>query len=334
MIRRSLSAFAPGLALLGAIAVVASALASLVGVTPILLSILLGLVLGNTVSLSPAYRPGIETHTRWLEAGIVLLGATIAVDQIAASGVALLALIVGVVCCSILLVEVLTRVVFGLKGELPSLLAAGMSVCGVSAVVAVAGAIRADERTIAYVVTGIVLFDTITLFAYPVVGTLLGLPDRVFGIWAGVSMLSTGPATAAGFTYSTEAGEWATLTKLTRNALIGFVALAYAMVYAREATSASRVSHLRTLWETLPTFVVGFTVLLVLSAMGLFSDRQVEILETTYTWLFVVAFAGLGLSIRARQLRTVGVTPIAIMAVGLATISALSLGVVFVVFGG
>ena len=206
--------FGPGLLLLIAV----GGLGQLIGATTplhsLLAAIVVGILLTNSVDVPAVCEAGVGTHKLWLEVGIVLMGVRIALDSVlSASGVLLLA-VFGIVAFSLIVTETLARRYFGLQCRLGSLLAAGTGICGVSAVIAIAGSIRADEDQIAYATSTILIFDAITLFAYPFVGQLLGLPSREFGVWAGISMFSTGSVTAARFAYSDIAGQWATVTKL------------------------------------------------------------------------------------------------------------------------
>jgi len=161
-----------------------------------------GFVATNTVGVPDRLEPGIATHKLWLGGGIVLMGASISLETVLEVGGPVLLLVVGVTTTTLLTVELLARNVFGLADRLGSLLAAGASICGVSAVVAVAGAVRAPEEQTAYAAATVLLFDAITIVVYPIVGDLLNLSGTVFGAWAGVSMFSTGPVVAVGFAHS------------------------------------------------------------------------------------------------------------------------------------
>jgi len=176
----------------------------------------------------------------------------------------------------------------------------------------------------------VLLFDAVTLVVYPIAGQLLDLSDIVFGIWAGVSMFSTGPVVAVGFAHSEAAGQWATLTKLSRNALIGIVVLGYAAVYLR-TTSDRRLSP-RLLWAEFPTFVLGFFALAVIGSLGVFSSTHRAVIDTTYNWLFLAAFVGLGAEIELHELRAAGIRPIIVVFVSLLVASTLALGVLTLVF--
>ena len=320
----------PGLALLGGGAVLSRAIGSVTGVTELLVAIGLGALLVNGPGVPDRFRPGIETHGFWLAAGIVLMGASLSLSTVREAGLVVLAVIVSVTGLTVVVVEALSRGVFGLGEKLGSLLAAGAGICGVSAVVAVAGSIRAREDQIAYAAATVLLFDAITLVVYPIAGELLELSDIVFGIWAGVSMFSTGPVVAVGFAYSEAAGQWATLTKLSRNALIGLIVLIYAAYYTRSGTDG-RLS-VRTLWEEFPTFVFGFLALAVVGSLGVFTSAHRTAIDTAYSWLFLIAFVGLGTEIQLHELRNTGLRPIVVVLLSLVIGSTLSLALLTVLF--
>jgi uncharacterized integral membrane protein (TIGR00698 family) len=304
----------------------------------------LGLAIGNLYGVPDWARPAVGTHTLWLELGIVLTGASVALDRVVAAGPTLLLLVVATVATTVVTVELLARFVFAVRAETGSLLAAGSGVCGVSAVVAVAESIDASETRIAYAAATILLFDAVTLFVYPAIGHALGLSDTVFGIWAGLTMFSTGPVTAAGFAFSNAAGQWALLVKLVRNALIGLVAVGYAIYYARDAvdadanaattdggTAGSGVGW-RTLWATFPKFVLGFLLVMAVANLGALNGAQLTSLSHLSEWAFLVAFAGLGLDIRLDDLRETGYAPVLVVVTALVAVATVMLVVVECLF--
>jgi uncharacterized integral membrane protein (TIGR00698 family) len=315
-------AVAPGVALLVGLGLLAHGAAAVVGVTPLLLAVAVGALVGNVVSLPRAVEEGTALHSRFLDAGIVLLGANVVVSEILDAGVVVLLLVVGVVAVGLPLGEVLGRRL-GLSSTPSCLLAAGASVCGVSAATTVAGILDARGEDLAAVVAAILVFDAVTLAAFPLVGALLDLSARQFGVWAGLSMFSTGPVTAAGFTYAPAAGRWATVTKLTRNALLGLVALVYvARLQDRDDTDTSRLAHLR---AGVPPFILGFLVLAAAASAGVVGETGVALADRASTALFTLAFAGLGLDIRVEGMRRVGASPLVALLGHLLVVSALTL---------
>nr|WP_267902866.1 putative sulfate exporter family transporter [Halomarina oriensis] len=330
----------PGICVLVVMGVLARGVTALVPLgSELIVAVVLGMVVGNTVGVPSWAAPGVETNTRWLEAGIVLMGASVAVDQVIAAGPTVVVLIVAAVTTTVLTVELVARVFVRIPEKVGSLLAAGSGICGVSAVAAVAAGIRPTDQQVAYAAATILLFDAVTLLVYPAVGAALGLSDVVFGVWAGTTMFSTGPVTAAGFAYSGAAGQWAVLVKLARNALIGVVAVGYALFYSRResgdtATLPDGVTaqSLRFFWSNFPTFVVGFVVVTALSSAGAFSAAQLAALDDASNWLFLFAFVGLGLTVELAELRETGFRPVLVVLLGLLTVSSVMLAVLSVVF--
>jgi uncharacterized integral membrane protein (TIGR00698 family) len=325
--------FLPGIAALVAVGLLARGVSRVVPeANHLIVAIVLGVVVANTYGVPDRAESGVGTHTLWLETGIVVMGASVALDRVVAAGPKILALVVGTVLTTVVVVEVLARGLFAIDEETGSLLAAGSGICGVSAVVAIAESIHADETRIAYAAATVLLFDAVTLLVYPVVGHLLGLSDAVFGVWAGLTMFSTGPVTAAGFAFSPAAGQWALLVKLARNALIGLAAVAYAVYYARRSGRTADGVGLDHLWRTFPKFVLGFLGVMVLANVGVLGPQAVDSLSHASDWLFLFAFAGLGLTIDVDELRSTGYEPVLVVFLGLLAVSTTALVVVTALF--
>jgi uncharacterized integral membrane protein (TIGR00698 family) len=323
----------PGVAVLVGVGLVAKLVSRVLPVNHLLLAVVLGLLIANVVGVPRRLRPGVEQYDLLLEAGIVLMGAYLVFGEIADAGLQILGLVVGILTVAVLCVETLSSRVFNIEAKLSSLLASGAAICGVSAVVATAGGIEADEEHVAYAVATILVFDALTLFSYPVVGSALGLGDKAFGVWAGVSMFSTGPVTAAGFAYSDVAGTWATVTKLTRNFFLGAVVVLYSLSYARSDAADSKPNVSASLWENFPKFVVGFVFVVTLASFEILSTSHLTSLQHASKWLFVFAFAGMGTQIRASEMRRAGVRPVLSMFISLLVVATLSLLVVTLLFG-
>src|SRR5256884_3503469 len=218
----------------------------------VLWAILLGLVISNTVGVPEVFRSGVATYEFWLKAGIVLLGARFLLGDILKLGGVSLALVAIEITGSIAFMTFLGRA-FKLKPKLTSLLAVGSSICGVSAIIAAKGAIEADDDDVSYAIAAILALGAFGLFAFPAIGHALGMSDRSFGLWAGLAVDNTAEATAAGALYSDAAGKLAVLVKSTRNAMIGFVVLAYAIYWASQGQAKSVGNKAAVLVPKLPT---------------------------------------------------------------------------------
>lgn len=318
----------PGLAVLVTVAAISRVtVGPIPGVSPLIVAIGIGALVANVSGVPDWARPGLERHKLLLETGIVLLGARLTLGELIDTGPTVLLLAVVVVALGILYVEALASRVFAVSQQTGSLLAAGTSVCGVSAVLAVAGSIDVDEVDVTYAVATILLFDALTLVIFPPLAPLLGLTGKQFGVWAGLSLFSTGPVAAVGFAVSESAGRWATVTKLVRNAFIGLVAIGYA---ARYAAATADTVDVRQIWGRFPKFLLGFLGVALLANLVGLSPTTIQSLDTTGDWLFTLAFAGLGFDINLGRLRETGIRPVALVLVHLVTVSVLTLAAVLV----
>lgn len=191
--------YLPGIAFLAVGAILSHLIAGAVdGLQPLVVAVGIGALVGNTAGTPDAAEPGVGVDKLFLETGIVLLGAAVVIEEFLAAGPTVLGLVVVAVGGGLLLAEAIARGLFRLDGTTPSLLAAGASICGVSAVVAIGRVLDARGSAITFAAATVLLFDAVTLVAFPIAGEWLGLTGRQFGVWAGVSMFSTGPVAAAG----------------------------------------------------------------------------------------------------------------------------------------
>lgn len=283
----------------------------------LIFAIALGLVISNLTDLSKKIEVGINnTYKIWLETGIVILGGRIIASRIFEIGPKLLVTVGFFLVSSILFTEFLANR-FNLKQKLGSLLAVGTSLCGVSAIIATTGGIKAKERDLAYAIGTILLFDAITVFSYPFIGKIFSIPYKVYGVWTGISMFSTGTAVAAGFAFAETAGKYATITKMTRNIFIGIIALLYSIYYLRNKKSVKKSldNKFKYVWKKFPKFIFGFLLAMALASIGYFTKEQITNLKNTYHWLFLMAFVGMGYNMKFEELKKTGLKPIFIVTI-------------------
>ena len=293
----------------------------------VLWAILLGLVIANTVGVPAAFRPGVVTYEFWLKAGIVLLGARFIFGDVLKLGGVSLVLVAIEIVLSLAFMTALGRA-FGLKAKLTTLLAVGSSICGVSAIIATQGAIDADEEDSSFAIAAILTLGAISLFVFPLVGHWLHLNDLSYGLWTGLGIDNTAEVTAAGALYSDAAAKIAVLAKTARNAMIGFVVLAYAIHWARKERRATVTNKAAFLWQKFPKFVLGFLLISALATAGVFSKDQLTSLGNLSRWAFLLTFAGVGLRTNIRDMWKQGARPFVVGALGEVAIALLTLGLV------
>jgi uncharacterized integral membrane protein (TIGR00698 family) len=283
----------------------------------VLWAILIGLVIANTVGVPKVFQAGVATYEFWLKLGIVLLGARFVLADVVVIEITL----------SLLLMTYLGKL-FKLKPKLISLLAIGSAVCGVSAIIAAKGAIDADDEDSSFAIAAILALGALALFTFPAIAHSLHMNDVSYGLWAGLGVDNTAEATAAGALYSDAAGKVAVLAKTARNAMIGFVVLAYAIYWAGQGQAAVVTNKAAFLWKKFPKFILGFLLISLLVSFHTFSKGQVASLGNLSKWAFLLTFAGVGLCTNFREMSKQGLRPFIVGALGEILIACLTLGLV------
>ncbi len=293
----------------------------------VLWAIVFGLAISNTIGVAQVFKPGIATYDFWLKAGITLLGARFLLGDVLKLGGISLALVGIELGVAIGIMTVLGRA-FHLKPKLISLLAIGSSICGVSAIIASKGAIDADDEDATFAIAAILALGAFGLFAYPLIGHALGMSDHAFGLWAGLAVDNTAEAAAAGAIYSDHAGKIAVLTKSTRNAMIGFVVLAYALYWASQGKATGVQNKAAFVWQKFPKFVLGFLFVSLLATLGAFDKAQIASLANLSRWAFLLTFAGVGLKTDFREIKRQGLRPFVVGALAELSVTVVTLGLV------
>jgi uncharacterized integral membrane protein (TIGR00698 family) len=297
----------------------------------VLWAILIGLVITNTVGLHRVFRPGVLTYHFWLKVGIVALGSRFVLGDVLKLGAtSLVQILVDMIVAGAIILGAAR--LFGLSGKLGSLLAIGTSICGVSAIVASKGAIRAKNSDVSYAIAAILALGAVALFTLPLLGHAIGLSDHEFGLWAGLAVDNTAETTATGYLFSDEAGKVAVLVKSTRNALIGFVVLGFALYWAARGEADELAPGAKAkaafVWDKFPKFVLGFLAVSAAATAGWLSKGQLTNVANVSKWAFLLTFAGVGLSTDIRQIARTGWRPLVVAVIGLVVVAAVSLGLV------
>jgi uncharacterized integral membrane protein (TIGR00698 family) len=294
----------------------------------VLWAIVIGLVIANTVGVPRVLQAGVATYEFWLKAGIVLLGSRFLLGDILHLGGISLLLVAVALTLSLIFMHFIGRA-FKLKPKLTSLLAIGSSICGVSAIIAAKPAIEADDEDASYAIAAILALGAISLFTFPLIGHSLHLSDKAYGLWAGLAVDNTAEATAAGALYSDAAGKVAVLAKTSRNALIGFIVLGYAIYWASRGEAKAVGNKAIFLWRKFPKFVLGFLLISLLATLSFFTKPQLTSIANLSRWAFLLTFAGVGLKTSFRELSKQGWRPFAVGAIGEVFIALITLGAIY-----
>lgn len=318
----------PGVALATAIGLVAYMLqrveSALVGhavIEALVIAIFLGMLWRNLVGVSARAKPGVDfTAKQVLELAIVLLGASVDLPALLAAGPTLLLAIVAAVAVGIGGSLLIGRGL-GLNPRLAILVAVGNSICGNSAIAAVAPVIKADKEDIASSIALTAVLGVLVVIGLPLLIPLVGLSYYQYGALAGMTVYAVPQVLAATFPVSALSGEVGTLVKLVRVLLLGPVVLACSLLYRREGEGPARLS----LGRIVPWFIAGFGLLGAARSLGLLPAEVAAPLRELSRWLTIAAMAALGLGVDVRALRRVGLPVGAAVLASLAVLIAASL---------
>ena len=177
----------------------------------------------------------------------------------------------------------------------------GYSICGVSAIAAVAPVSGAKPEEIGLAVGVVTLFGTLAMGTLPLLGDLVGLDGSAFGVWVGASVHDVAQVVAAASAGGDEALESAVVVKLTRVVLLAPL-VAYLSVTRRRSLPAGQKAAKLPL---VPLFVIGFLATMVVRSLGLVPLAALPPIEFTVKLLFTTALFGLGAGISVAKLRSV-----------------------------
>jgi uncharacterized integral membrane protein (TIGR00698 family) len=322
---RSATTALPGIAAAAAIAAVAffvSGLTTQIPLNPIMLAVVLGTLVAGVAGTPARIAAGLNAVPRFaLRVAIVLLGFQISLAELAGLGAAgLAAVFIGT--ASTMAATFLAGRAMGFERNVSLLIAAGTSICGVAAIVAMAAAVRANARDTSYAIICVTLFGLAAMVLFPLAAPLLGMSERAFGIWAGAGIHEVAQVVAAGFQHSTAAGEIATVTKLARVVLLAPMIAAVLYFLRREATEPAP--------SILPWFVVGFMLAVFANSLVVIPPELRGAISLATGALFAFALAAIGLSSDPRQFFSGRGREMALGLFSALWIAAVTLAVVFV----
>ncbi len=291
-----------------------------------LLAIIIGMIIRNTIGVAPIFKQGLSYSTIMTKTGIVLMGASYSLAGLISVGFNAIMFI-----CVFLFTSALIMMWLCLKlnmsAPLSACLAAGMSVCGVSATIAMAPAVRAKNEDMAYSIAIVLMFGLIALILFPIVGRVFELSDTQFGAFVGVGIINSAQVLGAGFAYSNEAGTVAGIYNIGRVLFLPFVILMLAiMVTTHEIksgvnTEAVKINKLRLIYEKFPMFVLGFLSVVLMNTFGLLSEAEIKVAKNFMAWAFLLGFASIGLTTNLGDLKAAGLKGV-MLGFGVATIKA------------
>ncbi len=307
------------------------------------LAIAMGIVLCNTVGIPATFQEGLRSCMRPLQRlAIMLLGWRLSLGVVGGIGLQALPVALATITAALIIIPWMGARA-GLSRRLATLIAVGTSICGVSAIMATAPVIDAEEGEVSYAVACVAIFGMLAMLLYPfIVPWLLGNDQLAIGIFFGTAIHDTGQVTGAALAYqqahhAPAVLNTATVVKIMRNLSMAAVIPMMAGLYqrGRGGHAKSRPRH-----QILPPFVVGFLLLTIVRTIGDTSSRAfgfvdheswVQFLgsmDHASTWLLTVVMAAVGLSTSFDSLKRLGWRPFFVGLSAAVTVGAVGFGMI------
>ena len=193
--------------------------------------------------------------------------------------------------------------------ELTMMISSAVSICGVSAAIATAGAIKGDTKKLSYVIS-LVLITAIPMMIFmPYIAKYFHFPEAVTGAWLGGSIDTTGAVVASGTLVGETALKISTIVKFSQNVLLGLAAFAISIywTYSNSNGDKSKVTKptLGLIWERFPKFVLGFIAASLLFSFVVNAETISAVkdsLKNVQALWFVLAFTSIGLETKFSDL--------------------------------
>ncbi|HPA86236.1 MAG TPA: putative sulfate exporter family transporter [Bacteroidales bacterium] len=278
--------------------------------------VIFALLLGILVRAVFGYPKWMEEslHTEFfIKTGLVVLGAGVIFGDIMKAGsLGLIQALIVVLAVWFFAFWIARKL--KIDDEMAVMLSSAVSICGVSAAIATAGAIKGDGKKLSYVVSLVLIVALPMLVILPIAARFLGLNPAQAGAWIGGTIDTSGAVVASGTILGDEALKFSTIVKFSQNVLIGFAAVAISIFWVfRKKNGTSKGErekvNFRIIWDRFPKFVLGFIAASIIYSFIVPSENVAatkDYLKTVQTAFFGFAFVGIGLETDLRALVKTG----------------------------
>jgi uncharacterized integral membrane protein (TIGR00698 family) len=290
-------------------------------VEALVIAMLLGVLVRSTVGVPASAQAGVSFAGREvLETAVFLLGASVDFNAVAAAGPSLLIGILAIVAVSLVLGYGVGRM-FNLGHKLSLLVACGNSICGNSAIAAVAPVIDADADEVASAIGFTAILGVAVVLLLPVLLRPPVVTPVQYGVVAGLTVYAVPQVLAATLPIGAIAGTTGTLVKLIRVLLLGPIVLVLSFMHSDHAPKGWL-----SIGKMIPWFITGFLVLATLRTVGVIPAEAAGNVRALVTVLTVVAMAALGLGVDVRTLSRVGPRVVGAVTISLVALFAMAWG--------
>lgn len=295
-------------------------------VSSIIIAIVLGIVLNNAITLPTSFSSGFDFSLKYiLKLGIILLGIRLSLVDVFNLASSVLPLIIVCIFFTLVATYFIAKKCH-IDDKFSFLTAVGVSICGVTAIVATSPVIHANKEQTSYAIANITIFGIIAMLLYPFIAHISFSTTEQIGYFLGTAVHETSQVAGAGLIYAQQFAEETVLdiamvTKLLRNSFMLLVIPIIALIYHKNAMhQQAKISIIK----IFPYFILGFLVIALLRTMGdnyindagtfLFFDQAswltlIKYIKSSAEICLTIAMACVGLTTNLKSMIALGLKP-------------------------
>lgn len=264
------------------------------------IAIVIGMVYNNFIGTQKVFDSGVKfSLKKLLKVGIVLLGFKLNIKVMIELGPQILMLVITYVFIALVGSFVLGKI-FGVNNRLSALIGVGSSICGASAVMAMAPCVNAEDEEAIIAVSIVSFLGAIGVMIYSSIAVSpIDMSAVQYGTWSGLSLHGVAHAIAAAFAMGDQAGEIGTLVKMTR--VLMLVPVSFILSYLFNRSSDEKRKH-----AGFPMYVLYFVIASVINTMGIIPTEITSLFTKTSSFLILMAMTSMGLSVDFKSIVTLG----------------------------
>lgn len=294
------------------------------GLGPLTIAMIIGLLIGNSILPFYAHRFAqgvVFSKSTLLRLGIILYGFRVSVQQVYELGLSGIAIGLAMVVLTLVIALFVGKKLFKIDSETCLLIGAGSAICGAAAILATESITKAKAEKVSVAVATVVIFGTISMFAYPQLFPYLDMSPKAYGMYVGSTVHEVAQVVAAANAIGDQATETAVIEKMFRvMLLVPFLFLLIFMGNKAQMDTHKTEAHR----VPVPWFAVLFVVVIVINSVWPISAGLDAAVINADDFILAMAMTALGLSTNLKSLRHVGFKPFGLAA----------LLFVFLTFGG
>lgn len=275
-------------------------------------AILAGMVITQLIKEKGKFKAGITfTSKKILQYAVILLGFGMNLSDILSKGSQSLPIIISTILTSLIISFAMFKLM-KMPSKISTLVGVGSSICGGSAIAATAPVIEASDEEIAQSISVIFLFNIVAALIFPALGSILGLSNEGFSIFAGSAINDTSSVTAAASAWdgihASNTLDGATIVKLTRTLAIIPITLVLAIYRSKKAKDDAQSTF--SFKKVFPFFILFFILASVITTVFNLSVEVTAPIKELSKFFIIMAMSAIGLNTNIIHLIKTGGKPI------------------------